>query len=148
MQLDLKASNISTCWPTGSFFECFEPYPVRFDAITVLIVHRETNRMAHLCTDGPTDTISVKSCATVADICQKPDNIAFRCGSQLASQANCWTAYVSLARTKRLSNHTISARQWAFMQVPLEPRKILPEQLYADLLPGSYRCHLDRRQRH
>src|SRR5256885_976408 len=99
MQLDLKASNISTCWPTGSFFECFEPYPVRFDAITVLIVQSEASKTAYLRTDGPMDIISVKNCATVANMRQKLDHTTFRCGAQLALQANCWTGYVSPART-------------------------------------------------
>src|SRR5512135_906315 len=87
----------------------FLPYPVRFDAIAVLIVHTETNRKAHFCMSGPMDTISVKSCAIVADMRQKLDNTAFRRGSQLALQANCWTGYASLERTNRLANHIILA---------------------------------------
>ena len=105
MQLDLKASNISTCWPTGSFFECFEPYPVRFDAIRVLIVQSEASKTAYLRTDGPMDMISVKNCATVADMRQKLVSITFRDGSQLALQADDWTLYASAARTFRLANH-------------------------------------------
>ncbi len=53
------------------------------------------------------DTISGKNCATVADMCQKQDNTTFKHGSQLACKANCWTAYLSLVRTKQLANHIV-----------------------------------------
>ena len=44
----------------------FEPYIVRFEPITVLVVHVEANKMAHFCMNGPMDRNSVKNCATVA----------------------------------------------------------------------------------
>jgi hypothetical protein len=49
-------------------FRRFEPYPVRFDAIAGLIVHAETKRTVLLRADEPMDIISVKNCATVADM--------------------------------------------------------------------------------
>ena len=55
------------------------------------------------------NTISVKKCATVADMLQKLDHTAFRRGAQLASQANFWTGYASPARTNRLSNHILNS---------------------------------------
>ncbi len=47
-----------------------EPYPVRFDAIGVLVVLAETSEEANFCTNGPMDMISVKICATVVDMRQ------------------------------------------------------------------------------
>jgi len=59
------------------------------------------------------DTISVKKCATVADMRQKQNHTAFRRGAQLALQGNCWTEYVSSARTFRLSNHSyVACKFW------------------------------------
>ena len=52
------------------------------------------------------DTISVKSCAPVADMRQKLGNTTFKHGSQLACKANYWTAYLSLGRAERLANHS------------------------------------------
>jgi hypothetical protein len=43
-------------------------------------------------------------------MCQKQNNITFRRSPQLALQADCWTGYLSLARTKPLSNHTNRAK--------------------------------------
>jgi hypothetical protein len=62
----------------------FEPYPVRFEPITVLVVHAETNKIAHLCMNGPMDTNSVKNGATVTDMRQKLNYTDFRHGSRLA----------------------------------------------------------------
>lgn len=53
----------------------FKPYPVRFEPIPVLIVLPGANKRVHLCMDGPMDNNSVKNCATVADMRQKPSNI-------------------------------------------------------------------------
>ena len=89
----------------NAIFSCFLPYPVRFDALSVLVVHTKTSEETHFCMNGLMDTISVKICATVTYMCQKQNNTAFRCGSQLALQATYWTGYLSLARTKPLSNH-------------------------------------------
>ena len=91
----------------NAIFSCFLPYPVRFDALSVLVVHTKTSEETHFCMNGLMDTISVKICATVTYMCQKQNNTAFRCGSQLALQATYWTGYLSLARTKPLSNHRL-----------------------------------------
>jgi hypothetical protein len=90
-----------------SFFIGFEPFSVRFKPYPVLVVHADARKDAAFRATGPMDTISVKSCATVTYMRQKQDNIAFRRGSQLALQANCWTGYASPERTNRLSNHTL-----------------------------------------
>jgi hypothetical protein len=63
----------------------------------------------NFCTNGPMDTISVKSCTTIVDMRQNQDNTAFRRGSELALQANYWTGYLALARTNRLANHSNGA---------------------------------------
>lgn len=65
-------------------FCSFLPYPVRFKPIAVLVVHPGTNKTAHLWMDGPMDNNSVKNCATVAHMRQKPSNTALRGSSQLA----------------------------------------------------------------
>ena len=52
----------------------FKLYPVRFEPILVLVVHLGTNKMAHLCMDGPMNRNSVKNCATVTFMRQKLDN--------------------------------------------------------------------------
>lgn len=49
------------------------------------------NNTAHLSVAEPMDNNSVKNCATVAHMRQKPSNPAFRGGSQLAYQASRWT---------------------------------------------------------
>jgi hypothetical protein len=90
-----------------SFFIGFEPFRVRFKPYPVLVVQTDAHKDAFFRATGPMVTISVKSCATVADMRQNQDNIAFRRGSQLALQANCWTGYASPERTNRLSNHKI-----------------------------------------
>jgi hypothetical protein len=59
----------------------------------------QTTKTAHLYVDGPMDNNSVKNCATVAHMRQKPSNPAFRGGSQLAYQASRWTRYASRERT-------------------------------------------------
>ena len=92
-----------------SFFIGFEPFRVRFKPYPVLVVQADARKDAVFRATGPMDTISVKSCATVAYMSQKQDNIAFRRGSQLALQANCWTGYASPERTNRLSNHRYHA---------------------------------------
>src|SRR5450755_3792300 len=104
-------------------FRCFDPYLVRFEPIPVLVVHTEASREMNFCTNGPMDRKSVKNCATVADMCQKPDNTAFRCSSRLASQANYWTRYASSERTKRLSNHTLGV---ASFLLPCPPIVLTP----------------------
>ena len=86
-------------------FRGFLPYAVRFEPILVLVVHTKTSREMNFCTNGPMDTISVKSCTTIVDMRQNQDNTAFRRGSELALQANYWTGYLALARTNRLANH-------------------------------------------
>jgi hypothetical protein len=83
----------------------FKPYPVWFEPIPVLVVHPGTNKMAHLCMDGPMDKNSVKNCATVTLMRQNLDNTIFRCGSQLAWEATRWTRYASAIWSFRLANH-------------------------------------------
>ena len=80
MPFDSEVSDILTCWPTSSFFECFEPYPVQIEPIPVLVVHAETNKIAHPCMNGPMDTNSVKNGATVTDMRQKLNSTDFRHG--------------------------------------------------------------------
>src|SRR5258708_20247966 len=87
-------------------FDRFLLYPVRFATIGVLIVHAEMSRETSFCTNGPMDTIPVKSWATVAQIRQSQSVTLFRHSSQTALQANSWTVYASPPRTKPLSNHT------------------------------------------
>src|SRR5450755_2284509 len=87
-------------------FGRFLPYPVQFEPICVLLVHAKTSEKTNFCTNGPMDTISVKSCATVADMRQNLDATIFRAGFRQALQANCWTGYASPARTFSVANHT------------------------------------------
>ncbi len=75
------------------------------------IIHAKMNKIAHLCMNGLMDTNSVKNGATVTDMRQKLNYTDYWHGSRLACQANYWTAYASLARTNRLSNHTIFTHQ-------------------------------------
>src|SRR5450755_848788 len=88
-------------------FGRFLPYPVQFEPICVLLVHAKTSEKTNFCTNGPMDTISVKSCATVADMRQNLDATIFRAGFRQALQANCWTGYASPARTFSVANHTV-----------------------------------------
>ena len=54
------------------------------EPITVLVVHTETNKIAHLCMNGPMDTNSVKNGAMVTDMRQKLNSTDFWHGSRLA----------------------------------------------------------------
>src|SRR5258708_8818398 len=101
MKLFCRSLLLNPMWSFGRFLL----YPVRFDAIYVLVVHVEMSEETNFCTDGPMDTISVKSCATVVDMRQNQDATTFRHGSQLACKANYWTGYGSPARTNRVANH-------------------------------------------
>src|SRR5260370_17245627 len=96
-----------SCWTRCNFLGVFLTYHVRFDALCVLAVHAKAYGETNFGRNGPMDTISVKRCATVAFMCQKQNNTAFRRSPQLALQADCWTGYLSLARTKPLSNHNM-----------------------------------------
>ncbi len=62
----------------------FELYPVRFEPIAVLVVHTETNKLAHLYMNGPMDTNSVKNGAMVTDMRQKLNYTDFWHVSRLA----------------------------------------------------------------
>src|SRR5450755_4705195 len=97
-------------------FGRFLPYPVQFEPICVLLVHAKTSEKTNFCTNGPMDTISVKSCATVADMRQNLDATIFRAGFRQALQANCWTGYASRARTFSVANHTVAD---SFTDVPV-----------------------------
>ncbi len=61
-----------------------EPYPVRFEPIAVLVVHAETNKLAHPYMKGPMDTNFVKNGATVTDKRQKLNYTDFWHVSRLA----------------------------------------------------------------
>src|SRR5450755_32587 len=94
-------------------FGRFLPYPVQFEPICVLLVHAKTSEKTNFCTNGPMDTISVKSCATVADMRQNLDATILRAGFRQALQANCGTGYASPARTFSVANHTGAERREA-----------------------------------
>jgi hypothetical protein len=91
----LRQQSYSRCFERESFshvlllnykpsFCHFEPYPVRFEPIAVLVVHAETNKLAHLYMNGPMDTNFVKNGATVTDMRQKLNYTGFWHGSRLA----------------------------------------------------------------
>jgi hypothetical protein len=54
-----------------AFFIGFEPFSARFKPYPVLVVQADARKDAVFRATGPMDTISVKSCATVASMSQK-----------------------------------------------------------------------------